>query len=50
MNELLKIDHKEFGLTEQKVNELTEPFVPLTQEYKELIPQIESIKKEFEEK
>jgi hypothetical protein len=50
MNELLEIDPKEFDLTQERINDLIKPFVPLSYDYMELIPQVENIKKEFKEK
>lgn len=43
MKELLNIDHKEFELTVEKVEEIKAPFYPLADKFKEFIPDIEEV-------
>ena len=46
MHDLIKINAFEFSLTQEKVDELIIPFIPLADEYKTYIPKIENIKEE----
>lgn len=45
MHELLKIDSKEFNLSEERISDLIKPFIPFADKYLKFIPQIEELKK-----
>ncbi len=45
MHELLKIDSKEFNLSQERISDLIEPFIPFADKYLKFIPQIEELKK-----